>query len=216
MKQIIQDLMPHAPQMGLFVTPDIPQDRLRNALQDYAHEMDAGEVLALYDATLRGSGKDGAVFAADRFVFQNTDLQAPQTVRYADLVGVEAKRKWMGIGGRKLELKVNRGRATFDLSMDFSGQPDAAEYVAAFLDKALLEGVRTGSGSRTPASDAPSASRASPSGAPASDASAPDAAAPPAPGTDVDALRDALTQLRDDGALADADFDRILHLFRGE
>lgn len=191
MKDLVRDLMPHAPQMGLFVAPDIPETRLHNAIQDYAPEMAPDEVLALYDATLSGSGKDGAVFAPDRFVFQNTDLQAPQTVHYSDLIGVESKRKWMGLGGRKVDLTINRGRATFELAMDFSGQPDAAEYVAAFLDEALMHGVETGSGSRSTSSSTP----------------------PSTAGTDVDALRDALEGLVERGELAPDDFQRVMALF---
>lgn len=141
MEDLFRDRLPHAPQMGLFVRPDIPADRLTNALADYAHHVAKDEVVALYDATLRGSGKDGAVFALDRFIFQNTDLQTPQTVRYRDLVEVSDERRWLGLGGRKVVLTVNRGRATFELTMDFSGQPDAAEYVADVLREAMLQGV---------------------------------------------------------------------------
>jgi len=130
--------------MGLFVRPDIPDTRLTNAVQDYAQHVRSIDVIALYDATLSGNGKDGAVFASDRFVFQNTDLEAPQTVRYRDLIEVEAKRRWMGLGGKKVELTVNRGRATFDLVMDFSGQPDAADYIAEFLDQAASADVTLG------------------------------------------------------------------------
>jgi hypothetical protein len=138
MKDLVQDRLPHAPHVGLFVVPHIPEARLANALNDYAHHVKHSDVLALYDATLSGNAKDGAVFARDRFVFQNTDLEAPQTVRYRDLVGVETHSRWMGLGGKKVDLTVNRGRATFDLTMVFSGQPGAAEHVAAFLETAML------------------------------------------------------------------------------
>lgn len=127
--------------MGLFVTPHLPSDRLQNALSAYAKEVDEGEVLALYDATLTGTGRDGAVFTAERLVFQNLGLQAAQTVRYSDLVEVSAKSRWFGLGGKKVELMVNRGRATFDVTIDFSGAPEAAAYVADFLDAALLHDI---------------------------------------------------------------------------
>ena len=68
MNDLVRDLIPHAPQMGLYVGPDIPADKRRNALQDYADEMTPDEVLALYDATLMGNAKDGALFASDRFL----------------------------------------------------------------------------------------------------------------------------------------------------
>lgn len=127
--------------MGLFVVPNLPEDRLSNALSDYATEMTRNEVLALYDATLSGTGGDGAVFAADRFIFQNNNLQATQTVRYPDLVGVDVRSRWLGLGGKVVDLTVNRGRATFELTMDFSGAPEAASYVGDFLDAAMVEDI---------------------------------------------------------------------------
>lgn len=143
-EDLVRERIPHAPQMGLYVQPDLPEKQLRNALSDYATDVNRAEVLALYDATLSGTGGDGAVFAPDRVVFQNNNLQSVQTVAYQDLVGVEAGSRWYGLGGKKVDLKVNRGRATFDLTIDFSGAPDAAEYVADFLHAAMLMDVEFG------------------------------------------------------------------------
>ena len=47
MKDLILELIPHAPQMGLYVIPSIPPDKLRNALHDYAPSMQPDEVVAL-------------------------------------------------------------------------------------------------------------------------------------------------------------------------
>ena len=138
---LLRERLPHAPQMGLYVVPDLPDRPLRNALSDYADDVERSEVLALYDATLSGTGGDGAVFCADRFVFQNNDLQAVQTVRYPDLVGVEAASRWWGLGGKRVDLTVNRGRATFDLSLDCSGTPDAADHIASYLHAVMIQGV---------------------------------------------------------------------------
>jgi hypothetical protein len=181
MDDLIQDRIPHAPQMGLFVRPDIPETRLMNAIQDYAQHVRPGEVVALYDATLSGNGKDGAVFTTDRFVFQNTDLEAPQTVRYRDLIEVGSKRRFLGLGGKKVELTVNRGRATFDLMMDFSGQPDAADYVSEFLNAAVSQGVQLGSSGSAGEED-----------------------------TDIAVVRDTLTSLRERGVLSGDDMDRMM------
>lgn len=140
-EDLIRERIPHAPQMGLYVAPDLPDKQLRNALSDYGTDVTQSNVLALYDATLSGTGGDGALFTADRLVFQNNDFQSVQMVRYGDLVGVEAASRWWGFGGKKVDLKVNRGRATFDLALDFSGSPEAAEYVADFLHAAMLKDV---------------------------------------------------------------------------
>ena len=136
MRALIEDLIPNAPQLGLYVAPQIPEDKLKNALDDYANIAAAEDVLALYDATLLGSAKDGAVFTRDGFVFQNNDLEPTHDVRYLDLIQADLKRKLLG--GRRLLLTVNRGRATFDLEMDFSGKPEAADYVLRFLREAML------------------------------------------------------------------------------
>ncbi|MFB6271942.1 MAG: hypothetical protein ABEL51_03505 [Salinibacter sp.] len=153
MEDLLRDRLPHAPQMGLFVAPNVPAGRLDNALSDYATEVGRDEVLALYDATLSGTGGCGAVFSADRFVFQNYDLQATQTVRYFDLVGVAAQSRWFGLGGKQVALTVNRGRATFELTMDFSGAPKAASYVAEFLDAAMVADIDFAPASESGATD---------------------------------------------------------------
>lgn len=180
MDELLQNRIPHAPQMGLFVIPEIPEDRLTNALADYAHHVSADEVVALYDATLSGNAKDGAVFAVDRFIFQNTDLEQPQTVRYRDLEGIELKHRWLGIAGKKIDLQIRRGRTSFELTMDFSGQPEAADYVAHFLEAALHYEPQTKE------------------------------ADPGEPTTDVEAVRRALGRLRRDNKLTDEDYHRLL------
>ena len=136
MKELVHTLIPHDPGLGLYVAPRIPREKVRNALRDYAEDVSESEVLALYDATRIGNAKDGAVFTADRLVFENNDFSPVQDVRYADIVGVEGKRKLMG--GRSIALQVNRGRATFDVTLDFSGRPGACQYVVAFLQEAMM------------------------------------------------------------------------------
>lgn len=186
MRELIRELIPHAPELGLYVEPYLPADRVRNAVRDYAPDVREADVIALYDATILRSAKDGAVFTTDRFVFQNHDLEAPQTVLYADIVGVRSDRKLLG--GRKLVVEVNRGRATVDLIIDFSGRPGAAGPVARFLSEAMLR--------ETPA-EARRSGRAS---------------APEAGGgaTDRAAVRTALDRLFFDGKLSPEDRDRLL------
>ena len=72
---LITDLIPHAPKLGLFVAPRIPAKKLRNAIEDYAPQLEPDDVLALFDATLTGNARDGMVLAADRLVFQNHNLE---------------------------------------------------------------------------------------------------------------------------------------------
>ena len=135
MEALIREFIPHDPSLGLFVIPDIPSKKVRNAIDDYAKKARHSEVLALYDATLLGSAKDGAVFLSDRFIFQNNDLQPAYEVRYEDIVEIEVKKKLMG--GSRLLLSVNRGRATIPIEVDFSGKTKAVPYVERFLQEAM-------------------------------------------------------------------------------
>ena len=175
---LLREYLPTAPDLGLYVRPDIPGDKLRAAIADYAPDVEPGDVVALYDATRLGSAKDGALFLDDRLVFQNNDLQAARTVRYEDVVGVRSKRKLLG--GREVQLDLNRGRATVTETLDFSGQPGAAEYVERALGQVLAQGVRP----------------------------APPAA--PTGGTDRRAVAEALDRLVSLGRLSADDRDRML------
>ncbi len=140
MDHLIRDLLPTAPDLGLFTVPDIPAKKLAAATGDYGRDVSASAVLALYDATRLGSAKDGALFLADRLVFQNNALQSPRTVRYDDLVGVRQTRGLLG--GRSVEMDLNRGRATVTETLDVSAHPGAAEFVERFLREAMLAVAR--------------------------------------------------------------------------
>lgn len=189
MRNLVQELIPNAPKMGLYTRPDIPSDKLRNALSDYAKSVHQEEVLALYDATLLGNAKDGAVFTADRLVFQNNNLEPAQTVRYEDIIHVDTRRKLLG--GRQINLDVNRGRATVTLTLDFSAKAAAAEYVARFLQEALHRSV-------------------------AAEMDTPPAAAQRTPsGSNLPVIEQALDELRSSGSLTTEDHERILRVLRG-
>ncbi|MEM8484147.1 MAG: hypothetical protein AAF564_01300 [Bacteroidota bacterium] len=136
MEKLIREYIPHDPTVGLYVAPDIPFKKLHNALEDYAKKVRRKEVVALYDATLMGSAKDGALFMADRFVFQNNNLEPAYEILYDDLVEVNLKKKMMG--GQRLQLSVNRGRATINLELDFSGKAKAAPFVARLLEDVMF------------------------------------------------------------------------------
>lgn len=140
MRDLIEQYIPHAPRLGLHRFPHIPADKLRNALDDYAHTVTENEVVALYDATIFGSAKDGAVLTEDRIVFQNTDLDPAQEMRYENIVNVTSKKRFLG--GSKVMVDHNEGHATVTHTIDFSGKGEAAQYVARFLHEAMILGGR--------------------------------------------------------------------------
>ncbi len=188
MEELIRELIPHAPHLGLYVTPDLPKDKLRNALRDYGESLSEADVLALYDATLIGNAKDGALLTRDGITFQNNDFSAAQTVRYTDIVRIDARKKLLG--GRKINIEVNRGRATVAVSVDFSAHGTAADYVARFLQEALLRGA---------AEEMDTPLRGSIS---------------TRSGSDLAALTDAFDGLLEDGKLTEEDYEALLAFAR--
>lgn len=178
---LIKEYLPHAPGLGLYVAPQIPRDKLDAARQDYAASIERDDVLALYDATRLNTARDGALFLADRFIFQNNNLERAKSILYTDVVGTRVKRKFLG--GRRLELDINRGRATYTESLDFSARSDAAEYVHRFLSEVLLQ--FTGDTDKV------------------------DSAA----GTNLSVVRDTLDSLEKEGHLTSSDKYRMLDTF---
>ncbi len=183
-RHLIRDLLPTAPEIGLFVAPDIPADKIRGATGDFATSVKADDVLALFDATYNGSAKDGVVFTRDRLVFQNHDWSPVQEIRYEDIVQVESRKRF--IGGRKVYVDANRGRATVKFTIDFSGKPKAAEYVARFLQEAMMatiieSTIDSGEGESQ---------------------------------TDVDAVHGALSRLLQDGKLSQSDLNAMIAVIK--
>lgn len=136
MHSLITDLLPHAPKMGLYVAPDVPKKKLRGAVRDYAKGVHPEDVIALYDGTLLGNGRDGAIFLDDRLIFQNSDFEPAQTVHYRDLVNLVTKRS--RLRGAYIEMEVNRGRATFSAKLDLSKNPGSLEYIERLLQNVML------------------------------------------------------------------------------
>lgn len=187
MDALIQKYIPEAPKLGLYVAPNIPRNKQNNALKDYAKNVSPEDVLALYDCTLMGSAKDGAVFTPQGLTYQNSDLDPPQTVRYADIVNVSVKKRFLG--GKEVIMDVNRANATVTHTLDFSGHPEAAQYVVRFLHEAMLYQSSRGEEADYGFTAA---------------------------GTDVEAVVKALTVLKGKDQLAVRDYHRILEVLREE
>lgn len=189
MRDVLQEYIPHAPNLGLHVAPNIPASLVENACSDYAPEVEPEEVVVLYDATLLGSAKDGALFLEDRCIAQNHDLESAQLIRYEDIVGVEEHHRWFGLGGAQVSIDVNRGRATVSHTIDFSAHKQAAPYVLRALEETMIRGGRR-------------------------EVLEPGAEGP-GPETDVRAVQIALENLVDEGQLASKDFERIVDWLEG-
>lgn len=146
MDRLIREVLPHAPRFGLYCSPDIPAEKVEAARRAYASHVAASRVVALYDATLFGSARDGVLFLPDRLVYQNNPVSPPQTIPYADIVDVEVRR--MVLGGRKLVVQVTEASATVSHELDFSAHREAADAVARLLGELMLQPPSPGTGGR--------------------------------------------------------------------
>jgi len=132
---LLMELIPHAPNLGVYVDPHIPAKLLHNAIADYAPEMASRKVFVLLDLTLLKNAKDGALFGPDMMVFQNNDLEQPQIVAYRDIVGAQRKR---GFFTTKLILSVNSGRATFETALNFPSGTKTYRFFQRFFEAVQL------------------------------------------------------------------------------
>jgi hypothetical protein len=92
---------------------NIPEKKLKNALDTYAREVEPAEVLGLYDSSAFGSGKEGMVLTALGFVFRNQKKGAD--VRWRNVAGAEVVGGWPSY---YTEVEKVRGRS---LRLDCAG-----------------------------------------------------------------------------------------------
>lgn len=140
MTELVRDLIPHAPQMGLYVAPEIPPDLLRNAVESVGGGTKPDAVLALFDNSIFGNARDGALLTGDGIIFRKSG-QPVHMVRYEDITHVDKKK---GFFSKALHLDVNRGRATFTVTIDVSNNAEALDYLHRFLQETMLQTTPVG------------------------------------------------------------------------
>ena len=70
-----------------FLSPNIPLDKLANALYKYVNLEQGERILALVDQSLFGSGKVGLVFTENRLIWKEI-LEEPKSLRYSNFQDV--------------------------------------------------------------------------------------------------------------------------------
>lgn len=71
-------------QKNVHVAPEIPEKKLNNAITAFKYEGSPRSVVALYDDTLLGSGKDGILFSGERFIYR-ASFTDPVHVSFKDI-----------------------------------------------------------------------------------------------------------------------------------
>ena len=72
-----------------YITPEIPEKKLNNAIKAFNCESFYESILAIYDNTIFGSAKEGLVFTGEKIIYNNGKVQE---FIYSDIKSVEYKK----------------------------------------------------------------------------------------------------------------------------
>ncbi len=70
---------------NVFIAPNIPPDKLSNALSQYAKVGEEEKVIVLIDTTIRGSAKDGIAFTDQRVMWKEMWAES-DFIKYSDII----------------------------------------------------------------------------------------------------------------------------------
>lgn len=87
------------------VAPNIPSKKLDNAIKAFGYSGSPSNIVALFDNTLFGSGKDGVLFTGEMFIYRPS-FSDPISVSYSSIAKVEHLESWAGTKQDKLEHSI--------------------------------------------------------------------------------------------------------------
>ena len=71
-----------------YLSEDIPDKKLKNAISKYAHDVDKTKIIALYDTTILGSAKEGFIFTETE-IYYSKAMSNRRKLKYANIVDVK-------------------------------------------------------------------------------------------------------------------------------
>lgn len=91
-EQLIKDKVPEINGIGkVYVTPDIPDKKVNNAVASYAQDVESGYILAIIDTTIFGSGKEGFLFTGNKMYFGGVGSKRCYDLNKISQVTVESR-----------------------------------------------------------------------------------------------------------------------------
>ncbi|MEZ2299373.1 hypothetical protein [Variovorax sp. RCC_210] len=94
---------------NIHVAPQIDEKRLNNAIKAFGFSGEPGSIIALFDNTLMGSGKDGLLFTGEQLIYRAT-FADPISVAYAAIESVEYLQTPTGSKNDKIEHSIKLTR----------------------------------------------------------------------------------------------------------
>jgi hypothetical protein len=113
LETLIGRYMPHEFVPGWYLAGQIPEKKLRNALDAFAKGVAPEQVLGLGDGSAFGSAREGVLFTTQGFIFCNQKVSG--YVRWQDLADAKVVSGWPSY-----ETEVRRGNGK-PLRVDFAG-----------------------------------------------------------------------------------------------
>lgn len=91
---------------NISVAPRIDEKKLNNAVQAFAFTGSPSTVVALFDNTLFGSGKDGILFTGEQLIYRSGSFTDPVSVPFVGIASVEYVETVSGSKGDKMEVSL--------------------------------------------------------------------------------------------------------------
>lgn len=88
------------------VAPDIPEKKLNNAISSFGFNGSPHSVIALYDNTVFGTGKDGLLFSGEQMIYR-AKFSDPLKFPFSSITSVGYEQKLTGSKNDKLEVSLS-------------------------------------------------------------------------------------------------------------
>lgn len=99
---------------NIHTSPNIPRDKLNNAINSYAFGVNADDVLVLVDETLLGSGKEGMLIT-NKHIYIKETFESPKQYKLENIESIYAKKSFLSSGVYINDKKVfTPTQASFD------------------------------------------------------------------------------------------------------
>lgn len=91
---------------NISVAPNIPEKKLNNAVTSFCYTGHVHNVIAIFDNTLFGSGKDGLLFSGEQIIYR-ASFSDPVCLTFKSITSVEYQQKLTGSKNDKLEQSLS-------------------------------------------------------------------------------------------------------------
>lgn len=119
-------LLEHIASLGqrAYLSPEIPEKKLNNAIVSFKKDIDPNHVIALYDSTVFGNGKDGCLFLGE-VMYIKTSFKETRTIYYKDLkdIVLEQTPNEKGKVINRIYLSLSTVQERIDITDDLTNVP---------------------------------------------------------------------------------------------